>query len=95
MPESTDQAGAELGEGVVKRVVPATLKPVQDVIDICERMLQLAKEGKLREVSACGTLTGNEGYSAYYADDSIRAIGLHMYAVHALGADMRSNARDV
>jgi hypothetical protein len=65
-----------MSEDKVKRIVPATVAPVPEVIDICERLLEMAKSGELRSIVMCGALTENRFHTVIETHDLIESMGL-------------------
>lgn len=60
----------------VRRITPATVAPVPEVIDICERLLEMAKSGELRSVVMAGMLTENRFHTVIETHDLIESMGL-------------------
>lgn len=70
----------------VKHIVPATISPDPDVINVCERLLEKAKSGELRSIVAAGALTENRFHTVIETHDMIESIGLVTMMQWRLGA---------
>lgn len=79
----------------VKAFVPATLKPVQGVVDLLEKMLEMAKSGEMRDIVLAATLSENRYHTAVETGDLVTSMGLMAAALHAAASTGRDNSVDL
>lgn len=65
-----------MSEDKVKTLTPATVAPDKHVIEVCEKLLGMAKSGKLRSLVAAGNLTDKEFYTVIETQDVVESMGL-------------------
>lgn len=78
----------------VTTLVPATLQPVPKVIDLLERMLELAKTGELRDIIIAATMSEGRYHTAVETGDLLTSMGLLSAALHACAATGRDNSTE-
>lgn len=81
--------------GNVKTFIPATIQPVPAVVELLERMLEMAKSGELRDIVLAATMTENRYHTAVETGDLITSMGLLSAALHAAAATGRDNSVEV
>lgn len=65
-----------MSDDKIARMTPVTLAPVPEVIDICERLLVMAKSGELRSIVMSGALSENRFHTIIETHDLIETMGL-------------------
>lgn len=79
----------------VTTLIPATLQPVPKVIDLLERMLELAKTGELRDIILAATMSEDRYHTAVETGDLLTSMGLLSAALHACASTGRENSTDL
>jgi len=72
----------------VSKLTPATAKPNQDVIEVLERCLALAKDGELRNVVVVGEVAGGMYYEDVSFENGATLLGHIVRAAFAVDRGM-------
>ena len=60
----------------ITRLETAAEKPDQDVIDVLEHALEMAKSGELRDIVLCGHIKGGDIFSDFLNVEMLTAVGM-------------------
>lgn len=75
-----------MSDDKVKTLTPATVAPDKHVVEVCEKLLDMAKSGKLRSLVAAGNLTDKEFYTVIETHDVVESMGLVGMMMFRVGA---------